>query len=251
MPCAPFRCPLSLVAVIGAVAAGPAGAAPSLSGSLVLTSDNVYEGLSLTCGDPAAQADLHLTLKMQRPGSELFAGAWGSAGLGGSQCGNSRELNLYAGVGVAASASSKGALSYVRYSYPGGSYALYGGLRYDLDELNATWSFQDRLSLSAAWTPDAVRLRGWSAQRERSAWAFTATVRQALTGSLSLNAGAGYDCINDPRGTGYGFWSAGAGYALARLQFSVLYVHTTPRAARLFGTDVAGSRVAATVLWAF
>ena len=62
--------------------------------------DDVYRGVSMTCGHPAAQADLHLRERGAGYWA-VFAGVWGSAGLSGAPCGTARELDLYAGYNVA------------------------------------------------------------------------------------------------------------------------------------------------------
>src|SRR6185312_5397019 len=69
-------------------------------GSLALTADDVYRGVSRTCGHPAAQADVHVR---ERGASywAAFAGVWGSAGLSSSPCGGARELEIYAGYSLA------------------------------------------------------------------------------------------------------------------------------------------------------
>ncbi|MGH8227828.1 MAG: TorF family putative porin [Steroidobacteraceae bacterium] len=75
-------------------------AAVNVGGSLALTQDDVYRGVSETCGHPAVQADLHIR---DRGTAYLaaFAGVWGSAGLSGYPCGRARELDIYAGYSLA------------------------------------------------------------------------------------------------------------------------------------------------------
>src|SRR5580704_19476437 len=85
------------ISLIGARAASAGISLADFGGSLALTSDDIYHGISQTCGDPAAQADLHYRSAGGQAPSEAFAGLWGSAGLGQSECGKAREFNLYAG----------------------------------------------------------------------------------------------------------------------------------------------------------
>src|SRR6516164_2912263 len=88
---------LTGLAALGNLSATHSRAQGKLGGSLALTSDYIYHGISQTCGDPAAQADLHFRLPAGRSASELFVGTWGSAGLGSTHCTEAKELNVYGG----------------------------------------------------------------------------------------------------------------------------------------------------------
>ncbi len=231
-------------------------AAIEAGGSLALTTDDVYRGISQTCGHPAAQADLHL-----RAGGTsawtAFAGAWGSAGLGGSPCGGAKELDPYLGYSLAPTPSLDVTLTYTHYAFPGGDYANphLSGSRYDYDQLAMSWGIAQRLYLTLAWTPDALRYRRYEdsfrGEQNRSAFACGAEWRQPLPLRLSLTAGVGYDRMADPFGTGYGFWSLGLTHAAGPLELDLGYFRTADRAVRLFGPDSAGGRVSAAVLWRF
>lgn len=231
-------------------------AAVDAGGSLALTQDDVHRGVSQTCGHPAAQADLHL-----RAGGAAswvaFAGAWGSAGLSGTACGSARELDLYAGYSLALTTAATVTLTYAHYAFPGGGYGnphLFGQ-RYDYDQLGMSWSLADRLFLSLAWTPDALRYEHYAAaahaEQGRRGLAYGVEYRQPVASWLSLTTAVGYDRIADPFGTGYGFWSVGFAHAGDRLEIDLAYFHTAARAVRLFGPDSAGGRVSATLLWRF
>lgn len=231
----------------------PASALNDVGGSLALTSDYVYHGLSRTCGAPAAQADLHLGTSGGEGPTELYAGAWGSQGLGDSYCRQAREIDLYAGVRLAPTATQSLALTYIHYAFPGGTY-LYeriGGRRLDYDEIGGTWAFEDRLFLTLAWTPNAVEYRPAGIKRDRSAASLGVQVHQPFIWGLTLSAGAGYDEMSDPSGAGYAFWNAGLGRRIGPVQVDVTYFRTAPRAERLFGPEIAGGRVAASAVWHF
>ena len=225
-------------------------------GSLALTADDVYRGISQTCGHPAAQADVHVR---DQGGSNwaAFVGVWGSAGLSGGACGSARELDTYAGYNLALSADLSATLTYTRYAFPGGGYGnrhLFGE-RYDYDQLGMSWDLMDRLFLTLAWTPDALGYRRYEGslltEQDRSAFAYGAEWRQPLGSWLSLTAGAGYDRMADPFGTGYGFWSVGLTHAAGPWELDIGYFRTSRRAVRLFGEESAGGRASATLLWRF
>lgn len=251
-----FRCAAWVAS--GVLSAWPAvcPAAVDAGGSLALTRDDVYRGVSETCGHPAAQADLHVRERGTGYWA-VFAGVWGSAGLSGAPCGTARELDLYAGYSVALGPNLSTTLSYTRYAFPGGDYGNphLSGQRYDYDQLGMSWSFWERLYLTLSWTPDALRYEYYDGQREaeqdRSAFAYGVQWRQPIASWLSLTAGAGYDRMTDPFGTGYGFWSLGLSHVAGPLELDLAYFRTADRAVRLFGKDSAGGRVSATLLWRF
>jgi len=246
----------SVLLVIGLLSARAASAALGLDdfgGSLALTSDYIYHGISQTCGDPAAQADVHYRSSGGQAPAEAFAGIWGSAGMGQAACGKAREIDLYAGYTQALGPDSSATLTYTHYGYPGGTYTLapLAGYRYDYDALEAQWAWQDRVYLTLAWTPDALRYVDYAVARDRNALSYGLQLHQPLRGGLSLSTGVGYDQIADPAGTGYGFWSAGVGYTLGTVQLQAGYVGTARRAQRLFGSYVAGDRATVSAVWRF
>jgi uncharacterized protein (TIGR02001 family) len=231
-------------------------AAVDAGGSLALTEDDVYRGVSLTCGHPAAQADLHVRERGAGYWA-AFAGAWGSAGLSGGPCGTARELDLYAGYSLALGPDLSTTLTYTHYAFPGGGYGNphLSGERHDYDQIGMSFSLWERLYLTLAWTPDALYYERYGgrvrAEQGRSAFAYGAEWRQPLVSWLSLTAGAGYDRMADAFGTGYAFWSLGLTHAAGPWELDLGYFHTADRAVRLFGRDSAGGRVSATVLWRF
>jgi uncharacterized protein (TIGR02001 family) len=248
-----LRAVLLALSLIGVRVACAGIALDDFGGSLALTSDDVFHGISQTCGDPAAQGDLHYRSSGGDAPTEFFAGVWGSAGVGRSTCGKARELNLYAGYTVAAGPDSSATLTYTHYEYPGGDYTLepIAGYRYDYDALEAQWAWQDQLYLTVAWTPDALRYAFYSVARDRTALSYGLQLHHPLPRGFSLAAGVGYDEIADPFGTGFGFWNAGLGYTVGPVQLQAEYVGTSSRADRLFGSYVAGSRGFLSAVWRF
>jgi uncharacterized protein (TIGR02001 family) len=248
-----LRSALVLTGMIGARVAVAGVAWDDFGGSLALTSDDVFHGISQTCGDPAAQGDVHYRTSGGSSAAEGFAGVWGSAGLGQATCGKAREVNFYAGYTVPASADSSATLTYSHYDYPGGAYTIepLSGHRYDYDALEAQWAWQDQVYLSVAWTPDALRYAYHAVSLDRTALSYGLQLHHPLPAGFSLSAGVGYDEIADPSGTGYGFWNAGVGYAVGALQLQAGYIGTASRATRLFGSYVAGSRASVSAVWRF
>jgi hypothetical protein len=72
---------LTAFCLAGGFLTSPCLAQPAAGGSLALTRDDIYRGVSQTCGDPAAQADVHASDGPTQSQWTAFAGVWGSAGL--------------------------------------------------------------------------------------------------------------------------------------------------------------------------
>jgi uncharacterized protein (TIGR02001 family) len=159
-------------------AAGPWG------GSLQLTSDYVFRGVSQSGRDAALQADLHW-----RTPSGWFAGAWASSITAPQNTFGSYELNLYAGHIWLLNDRWSASVRYVRYAYPNSPL----GQRYDSDEVTVSVDLDDRLVLSMAGSPDTSRYasEGWALRRRTLA--YEASLRQPLgTLPLAVLASAGY-----------------------------------------------------------
>ncbi len=244
---------LLVISLLGARAASAGVSWDDLGGSAALTSDDVFHGISQTCGDPAAQADLHYRSSGGHSPSEGFLGVWASEGLGASHCGKARELNVYGGYSLALGQDTSASLTYTHYGYPGGAYTLgrLAGHRYDYDALEGQWSWADQVSLTVAWTPNALRYANGSVLRDRNALSYGLQLREPLMAGISASAGLGYDKIMDPFGTGYGFWNLGLDYALGPVQLQAGYFWTSGRAERLFGDYVGGNRASASLIWRF
>src|SRR5574337_82858 len=195
----------TVLAVTAAQAAEPWG------GALALTSDYVFRGVSQTDGQAAVQADLHA-----RSGTGWFGGAWASTVKPAPSYETAHELDLYAGYGWALSDRWAATIAYVRYLYPDAPPYSH----YDAYELSAALRFDDRLSLSAAVSPDARRysVAGWSARRTgpgtqgwrrdsvRSTW--------RCCGSASIHRRGASSVATRPTGAG---WSRSAGGSEGRL----------------------------------
>jgi uncharacterized protein (TIGR02001 family) len=226
-------------------AAAQGRAAGNIGGSLALTSDYVFRGLSQTCGKPAAQADLHYRWSGPRT-AESFLGVWGSTDLASQSCPTPGEINIYLGHSwLTGIADSSATLTYAHYAYPGSADG-----HYDYDELEGAWAFQDRLFLTLAWVPNALGYTHHGPERDRNALSFGAQLNEPIGTRFTASAGVGYDQIADITGAGFAFWNAGLAYGRGAAQIGVSYFGTADRARRLYGGQ-GGNRWAATVIWRF
>jgi uncharacterized protein (TIGR02001 family) len=245
---------LAAFGLTGVAAAMHLHAQPEFGGSAALVSDFVDRGISQTCGNPAVQADVHVSSSGGIELSEAFAGLWGSRGLGGTACGDARELDIYGGYRVAVGSTFSGSLTYTHYAFPGGgpSYLGAAGQRFDYDELEGAFAYEDQLYATIGWTPDAVRYDYYGyPERNRSALSYGLQLHRPIDRRFSLIAGAGYERIGDPSGTGYAFWNTGVGYSSGRLELDLVYFWAGGRAERLFGSEIAGGRVSGAAVWRF
>jgi uncharacterized protein (TIGR02001 family) len=228
-------------------AASAAWADGSLGGSLDVTSDYIYHGLSQSDRDPAIQGDIHYRSESAGATAENFIGLWGST-IGRTVTDGSYELNAYLGRTILIDSDSSATANYVHYAYPDS----HGTPHYDYDELSGTWAYQDRLFATVAWTPNTARYSEYSERAEGLCCRFLSydvAVHQSLGHAFTLSAALGYDEL---RGlSGYGYWNAGIAYALGAFQLEVAYFGLQPREEYVYGDVLAGNRVVATLVWRF
>jgi uncharacterized protein (TIGR02001 family) len=226
----------------GAVSVAWAGGA--VGGSVDLTSDYIFHGLSESQGYPALQGDIHYRSDSGAAAAENFIGLWGST-ISRAATGGSYELNAYLGRTFLIDSNSSATLTYVHYAYPND----HGSPRYDYDELAAGWAFQDRVSATLAWTPDTARYSERGFGRCCRALSYNVAVHQGLGHALTVSAALGYDELNGA--AGYAYWNGGIAYALGAWQLDLSYFAVQPRAVLLYGSVIAGNRLVGTLVWRF
>jgi uncharacterized protein (TIGR02001 family) len=241
----PYRVLLTIALALTAGAARTAWAAGSVGGSLDVTSDYIYHGLSESHGDPAVQADIHYRTDFgAAAAAENFIGLWGST-ISSGATGGSYELNAYLGRTFLLNANSSATLTYVHYAYPDD----HGRPRYDYDELAAGWAYEDRVFATVAWTPDTARYSERGLGRCCRALSYDIAVHQSLGHAFTLSGALGYDEIRGA--SGYAYWNGGVAYAIGSWQLDLSYFAMQPRAASLYGSVIAGDRWVGTLVWRF
>jgi uncharacterized protein (TIGR02001 family) len=235
---------LLVLGVVGACAAGAASAGGSLGGSVDVTSDYVFHGLSQSQGDPAIQGDVHYRASAAAAAAENFIGLWGST-VSRASTGGTFELNAYAGRTFLLDGSSSATLSLVHYAYPNAQ----GRPRYDYDELSATWAFEDRVALTVAWTPDTGRYTDRGRGLCCRLLSYDVAVHQSLGRAFTVSAALGYDQLSGA--SGYAYWNGGVGYTIGAWQLDVSYFALQARAAAAYSGALAARRWVGTVIWRF
>jgi len=179
-------------------AVGPCG------GTVGLSSDNVYRGISLTDGRPAALADTHCE----------FGDGW-VAGAGATSVhlpGRSRNAQLALYLDHRWQIDDDWSAKVGAVHYDAFRHGREDGLRYD--EVNVALGYRGFWRASIAWSPNATDMYfGGSGKTHRTTWVET-TFHRPLVGRLSTDLGLG---IAMPGGRGehsYRYGSIGASYGI-------------------------------------
>jgi uncharacterized protein (TIGR02001 family) len=237
-----FSCILCISVQGYLLSAGTALAADHWGGSVAVTTDYIYRGISQSGEQPAGQAGLQF-----QSASGWNAGIWGSSvDFGSNGGGSAYEVDLHAGYAWSLNPSWSAQANMVHYAY-----LRDDDSRYDYDELSASISFQQRVTASVAWSWNTSRRSLRGAAWERQALAYELALLQPLHPHWSLSAGVGYYDLQDLFDTGYWFWSTGITFNWQGMQVDLLHIDTDSTARRLFGPDKTRGRWTAALSWRF
>ena len=209
---------------------------------MTITSDYIVRGISRTNDSAALQGDFH------------YAGASGFvAGVFVSNTqfdvGDRRdvEFDAYLGFAWAAGSDWSGRALASHYTYPWNQ----AGSGYDYDEFDVSLVFQEWLSATFAYSPNAWRDLPSGALVGVPNEAAELSIQRPLVGKLSATAGIGYSYLAGPGPGGYGYWSVGAAYDLTPISIIVSYIDTTNRAKALFFDAAVSRRWTGMMIWRF
>jgi uncharacterized protein (TIGR02001 family) len=217
-------------------------------GTLTLTSDYIYRGLSESDGHIAGQADLHLG-----DGRGDFAGVWLSTRDRNLSPYARYDLELYLGHRFDLNGDWGATLSGRSHYYldPSGEEPSA-----DYQEVSAGLSYLDRWSVMLTAIPNAVRY--WYDIRLTRSQAYVAetSAQWLLHAGWFVTGGAGYYYVSGtgPRinsADGYAYGNLGLAYEYRRWRLDVGYFVTQPRARELFPYPIANQHFAATLAWQF
>jgi uncharacterized protein (TIGR02001 family) len=222
-------------------AAAVAHAADTVGGSLSLTNDYVYRGISLSQGDTAVQASAYV-----RPGAGVTVGAWGSTLSSERRPWADYELDLFASKNWAIDEDWSVRLSLTHFAY----LQSRAGSQFDHDEVGGTVSFRERVNASVAWIPNLPTYED-NQIAHHGAQAYEVTANQPVRGLWSLYAGVGYYDLRTTYPRSYWYWNTGIAFSWQSLQLDVQHIDSDSNAATLFGDQSTGSRWVASVNWHF
>ena len=219
----------------------------TVGGSLAVTSDYIYRGVSASNGNPAGQADLHAVT------GNTFIGVWGST--------RDDELDPYASYDVDLYLGHRFDLGNAwGVTLSGRAHYLVGGdqeINDDTAELSASLSYLDRWTVSITAIPNAVRYWVYRRLSRSPAWVADTGVQWLIGHGFFLIAGAGYyrSTGTGPgieRATGYGYGNAGIAFEYRSWRIDVGYfLADEKRARKSMPYPIANDRIAATLVWRF
>jgi uncharacterized protein (TIGR02001 family) len=213
-------------------------------GSLGLTSDYIVRGVSRTNDRPALQGDLHYYSST----SGFVVGLFASNTKFDPEDRTDGELDAYLGFAWTSGLDWSGRILASHYTYPWNP----AGSGYDYDEFDVSVVFQEWLSATLAYSPNAWRDLPSGALIGVPNEAAEVGLQRPILGKLSATAGIGYSHLaGPPAPAGYAFWSLGAAYDLAPVSISLSYVKTTAGARALFYNAAGTWRWTGTVIWRF
>ena len=225
-----------------ALLASRAAADGTLSATLAATTDYIFRGVSQTYGGAALQGSLNY----QRT-EGWFAGLWASnvdPYPGGRP---STEIDAYGGFAWSLAQDWTARATYTRYSYAWDRRPK----PYDYDELALAVGFQDRVTLSVAYEPDATGYSNVGYAHNRPAAAYEFSSRWPLVRDLALTAGIGYYDLSRLFGLSYWAGSAGLQYSRGPLRVDLAHFTTDHTVYRLYEDASADGEWVLSAAWRF
>lgn len=217
-------------------------AAVSLGGSVGITSNYLVRGISRSNHEISPQADVHVAL-----GNGFDIGVFAASVQIAPNRQRNTEVSAFVGFSADLSDAWHARTVVNHYSYPWNS----AGSKYNYDELSLDVAYQQWLTFSAVYSPDAPRYlldRGIVSVTTKSA---EISAQAPLSRQLFLTGGLGYAHLAGPYSEGYNYWSAGGVYSLGPASVSLQYVSTSSAARRLYYDSAAHNRVVGTAIWRF
>ncbi len=223
--------------------AGPACAASlDFDGSLGLTTDYVYRGVSQTRNEAVAQLDVHLQV-----GEHWVTGAWASP-IEPRQGERATELDLYTHWQQYLGGGISGSIGVTYYRFINDP----RNTEYNYLEWSGELNWRERLMLSVAWSQENVlRLQGIGAFPGTETLNIELTARQPLPQELSFQIGAGYFTGVDLPDSDYVYGSSSLTRSVGPVQATLSYHWVQDDIQRRYIPGLAANPWALTVIWTF
>jgi uncharacterized protein (TIGR02001 family) len=241
--------PARMLIVTGLTACGlgfcPSAHAESVrvfSGSIGGTSDFVFRGLSLTRGEPAAQASFDVEFP-----KEYYVGAFAATADPNDDPSPSWEIDVWAGRYWRLSDHWSSDLRLSQYTYPDDPRRV----SYNRTELTGTLGFRNRLFVAAIYSPNTRGVGSSSGYEEGNTWAVELSGRHPFNERYSISAGFGHYGLEEIYHDTYNYWNVTLTGSFDPFELQLAYLGVSANAADHFDSDSVGDRVALTVLWRF
>ncbi len=216
---------------------GQHSAAAEFSGYVALATDYVKRGVSQSDSDPALQLGGDVSFA-----NGLYFGAWASTTDidNGPDRHRDREVNYYLGYVFDVTKSWRISANAVAYEYPGQT----GNIDYSYQEYSIGGSYEDRLWLEFAYTPDLYNTG-------QSATNIDLYAEWPLNGVWTIGGGAGYYDASNLTGSAYNYWQLGVTRSFKRVDVDLRF-HDTDNWVPIVSTaDRAKSRVVLKIQFPF
>jgi uncharacterized protein (TIGR02001 family) len=231
-----------LLITLGACATGHAGSVEIFSGSVGGTSDFVFRGLSLTMGDPAAQASLDVEFP-----KEFYIGAFVATCNPNPGPSPPVEMDIWAGRYWSLSPSLSADLRLSQYTYPDDPRRV----SYNRTEITGTLGFRNQLFVAAIYSPNTKAIASSPGYEEGNTWAVEVSGRYPFNERFAVSAGFGHYGLEEIYEDSYNYWNVTLTATLKPFELQLAYLGVDDSAAEHFAEDAVGDRVAVTALWRF
>lgn len=223
------------------------------TGSVALTSDYRFRGVSQSDKTPAVQGSLTYAIDTGFHDTSAYAGFWGSNV--DFNDGDKAQVEIDIPFGFRGKIGDTGLtwdLGAIYYWYPGADKSGGEHLNYDLWEaaLQLNYAVNDIVSIGGKYyySPDFFGATG-TAHYITGGVTITPPIKLHDDLALSLFANIGHQSIADTKD--YSDWNLGAGLTYKALTFSIAYVDSTLSQGDLGGTKLADAGVVFTLSAAF
>jgi uncharacterized protein (TIGR02001 family) len=234
-----------LLITLGACAIAPTESARAdsvVSGSLGGTSDFVFRGLSLTRGDPAAQASIDIEFP-----KEFYVGAFVATCDPNPGPSPPVEMDIWAGRYWRMSESISADLRLSQYTYPDDPRRV----SYNRTEITGTLGYRNQLFIAAIYSPNTKAVASSPGYDEGDAWAVELSGRYPIGERFAVSAGIGHYGLDEVYHDSYSYWNVTVTATLAPFELQLAWLGVDDSAEEHFSEDVVGDRVALTALWRF
>jgi len=211
-----------------------------ITGSVGLTSDFVYRGLSLTRGKPTGQASLDVEFASQFYAGGFIAGADPNPGPSPAV-----ELDAWLGRYWRLANDFSADLRLSQYTYPDDPRRV----NYNRSEITGTLGYRNRVYAAAIYSPNTRAIGSSPGYEEGGTWAVEVSARHPFNDRYTLAAGLGHYSLEDVYLDSYNYWNVTLTGTFKPFELQLAYLGMDGMSP--FTDDSTGDRVAVTALWRF